>query len=146
MGGISFQPLCSPARSESVLSRAESALSTLARLAVMAASTAWVLIAYGRSSVMRCWALFSLAPATIFIARVIFCVDWMLEIRFRMALSDGTDYSLSFVDLGASRETYGAVAGVPPASCAGGFFQNRCLNATIAAFIIALTSSSSAPF
>src|SRR3984957_1211184 len=39
---------------------------------------------------MRCWARLSFAPATIFIAFVIFCVDLTLVIRLRMTLSDGT--------------------------------------------------------
>src|ERR1700733_5645820 len=38
---------------------------------------------------MRCWARVSRAPATIFMARVIFCVALVLAIRFRIAFSEG---------------------------------------------------------
>src|ERR1700756_2314875 len=39
---------------------------------------------------MRCWARVSFAPATIFMARVIFCVALVLAMRLRIALSEGT--------------------------------------------------------
>src|SRR5580693_8027373 len=39
---------------------------------------------------MRCWARFSRAPATIFIARVIFCVDFTLTMRVRITFNEGT--------------------------------------------------------
>src|SRR5256885_13280903 len=38
---------------------------------------------------MRCCARVSRAPATIFMARVIFCVDLVLVMRLRIVLSDG---------------------------------------------------------
>jgi hypothetical protein len=38
---------------------------------------------------MRCCARVSRAPATIFMARVIFCVALVLAMRLRMTLSDG---------------------------------------------------------
>ena len=38
---------------------------------------------------MRCCARVSRAPATIFMARVIFCVDYVLTMRLRIPLSDG---------------------------------------------------------
>ena len=55
-------------------------------IVVTSARTSCALMAYGRSSVMRCCARFSRAPATIFIARVIFCVDLTLEMRLRICL------------------------------------------------------------
>src|SRR5215470_1113612 len=48
---------------------------------------------------MRACARASRAPATIFMARVIFCVDLTLEIRLRMALSDGISESALHGDL-----------------------------------------------
>src|SRR5882724_8441534 len=45
---------------------------------------------------MRDCARASLAPATIFIARVIFCVDLTLEIRLRMTLSEGIGLALGY--------------------------------------------------
>src|SRR4030095_12032048 len=39
-------------------------------------STSPILLAYGRAARMRSWARRSLAAATSFMARVIFCVDW----------------------------------------------------------------------
>src|SRR3984885_4857608 len=53
------------------------------------ARTSPVFTAYGRIATIRCCARFRRAPATIFIARVIFCVALTLVIRFRMVLSDG---------------------------------------------------------
>ena len=41
---------------------------------------------------MRICARFRRAPATIFMARVIFCVDLTLEMRLRIALSDATGH------------------------------------------------------
>src|SRR5579883_2787704 len=52
-------------------------------------STSPVLIAYGRICVMRCWARVRRAPATIFMARVIFCVALVLVMRFLIDLSEG---------------------------------------------------------
>src|SRR5262245_23821302 len=48
---------------------------------------------------MRAWARASRAPATIFMARVIFCVLLTLEIRLRIALRFATT-SLELSDLG----------------------------------------------
>src|SRR5258708_7016314 len=59
-------------------------------------STSAVFTANGRSSMMRCCARRSFAAATIFIARVIFWVDFTDPMRFRMALSDGISMRLGF--------------------------------------------------
>src|SRR5262245_17452321 len=45
---------------------------------------------------MRCCARFRRAPATIFIARVIFCVDLTVTMRLRIDLSDGIRQPLLF--------------------------------------------------
>src|SRR5579859_3228874 len=52
-------------------------------------STSAVFTAYGRIATMRCCARVSFAPATIFMARVIFCVAFVLPMRLRIALSEG---------------------------------------------------------
>src|SRR6516225_2738183 len=52
-------------------------------------STSPVFTAYGRIARMRCWARVRRAPATIFMARVIFCVAFVLAMRLRITLSDG---------------------------------------------------------
>ena len=46
-------------------------------------------MAYGRMATIRCCARLRRAPATIFMAFVIFCVDLTLLIRFRMIFSEG---------------------------------------------------------
>ena len=54
-----------------------------------AGSTSTVLSAWGRSSVMRCWARQTRAAATIFMARVIFWVFFTDAMRRRMTFSEG---------------------------------------------------------
>src|SRR5438094_5030011 len=46
-----------------------------------------ILVAYGRAATMRSCARLSLAAATSFMARVIFCVDWTERIRRWMSRS-----------------------------------------------------------
>src|SRR5438093_7089952 len=50
-------------------------------------SSSAILLAYGRAARMRSWARRSLAAATSFMARVIFCVDWTERIRRWMSRS-----------------------------------------------------------
>src|SRR5580704_13343544 len=52
-------------------------------------STSPVFSAYGRIATIRVCARVSRAPATIFMARVIFCVALVLAMRLRIALSEG---------------------------------------------------------
>src|SRR5437762_4704251 len=58
-------------------------------------SSSAILFAYGRAARMRSWARRSLAAATSFMARVIFCVDWTERIRRwmsrRVAMLGGLD-------------------------------------------------------
>src|SRR5207245_1879618 len=58
-------------------------------------SSSAILLAYGRAARMRSWARRSLAAATSFMARVIFCVDWTERIRRwmsrRVAMLGGLD-------------------------------------------------------
>src|SRR6185369_128565 len=59
-------------------------------------STAAVRTAYGRRARIRCWASARRAPATIFMARVIFCVPFTLEMRRRIALRLGMLFGALF--------------------------------------------------
>src|SRR5690242_2930843 len=99
---------------------------------------------------MRCCALLSLAPATIFMARVIFCVDLTLEIRLRMDLRLGTAAYFSFafeallpffdfaLGAGAASSSSPASSAASSAAAALAFeaplasTTNRFLNASIA--------------
>src|ERR1700736_5025744 len=61
---------------------------------LIVAATLWrtsaVFTAYGRIETIRCWARVRRAPATIFMARVIFCVALVLVMRLRIVLSEAT--------------------------------------------------------
>src|SRR5262245_36743046 len=66
-----------------------------ARPSVTSARMWPVFTAYGRNARMRCWARLRRAPATIFMARVIFRVLLTLLIRLRIALRLATALALS---------------------------------------------------